>query len=157
MKSTLTAIVATMIVLHASAQGKEFHIPPKVTRSFATQFPTGRLKKWGQKKEDYIATFRQNGKKYIARYAPDGAWQAAESPVKWTRNLPGLVRAGWNNCQYMDWLILDIKKIETPQNTLYAIHIGQIQSLGPDDADIGSEYILFFSDKGVLVRQERKS
>jgi hypothetical protein len=52
---------------------------------------------------------------------------------------------------------MDIKKIEEPEKTLYSIHVGQVQSLGPDDADIGSEYILYFSDKGELVKQDRIS
>ena len=86
----------------------------------------------------------------------DGKRQATESPVKWTRNLPKPVRQAWKNCQYKDWLILDMKKIEKPDSTIYTIHVGQVQSLGPDDADIGSEYILFFSDKGQLIKEQRK-
>lgn len=55
------------------------------------------------------------------------------------------------HCKYMDWLILGMKKIETAEKTHYAIHVGQVQSLGPDDADIGSEYVLYFSERGELV------
>jgi hypothetical protein len=84
------------------------------------------------------------------------AVKATESPVKWTRNLPKPVRKAWQNCKYKDWLILDMKKIEQPDSTIYTIHVGQVQSLGPDDADIGSEYILFFSDKGQLIKEQRK-
>ncbi|HEY4289408.1 MAG TPA: hypothetical protein VGN00_20040 [Puia sp.] len=86
-----------------------------------------------------------------------GVWHSTDSSVKWTRDLPIPVRAGWNHCKYIDWLIMDIKKIEEPEKTLYSIHVGQVQSLGPDDADIGSEYILYFSDKGELVKQDRIS
>ena len=56
----------------------------------------------------------------------------------------------------MDWLIIDMNKIDKQAQILYTIHVGQVQSLGPDDADIGSEYILFFSDKGELVKEEKK-
>ena len=149
-------MATAIIVLHSAAQAKVSHIPPEVNRAFVLKFPAGHLKKWAQKNEEYIATFRQKGKKCFAYFTPGGTWKATESPVKWTRNLPTAVRAGWNNCKYMDWLILDMKKMEKPAQTLYAIHVGQVQSLGPDDADIGSEYILFFSDKGELIREERK-
>jgi len=157
MKNVFTVMVAAMMVLHLAAQSKLLHIPAAVDKAFVTQFPKGRLKNWEQKNEGYMATFRQNGRKYFACYTPDGTWVATESSVKWTRDLPGAVRTGWSNCKYRDWLILDMKKIVKPVQTLYAIHVGQVQSLGPDDADIGSEYILFFSDKGELIKEERKS
>lgn len=142
---------ATVMVLHCAAQGRTPAVPPAVSKAFVRQFPAGRLKKWAQKKEEYMAIFRQNGKKYIAYYTSGGVWDSTESLVKWTRDLPLAVRAGWDHCKYMDWLILGMKRIETSEKTHYAIHVGQVQSLGPDDADIGSEYVLYFSDKGELV------
>jgi hypothetical protein len=156
MKKVLTVMAAAMIVVHAAAQRKTIRIPPEVNKAFSAQFPTGHLKKWEQQKEEYIATFRQNGKKLSATYTTGGTWEATESVINWTRNLPPAVKAGWNTCSYKDWLILEIRKIVTPEQTLYTLHVGFVQSLGPDDSDIGSEYILFFSAKGELVREERK-
>ena len=129
-------------------------IPPALTKAFAAQFPTSHLKKWEKDSAGYLAIFKQKGEKCTARYTTGGLCEATESPVKWTRNLPEAVRAGWNKSKYMDWLILDMKKIVQPAQTLYAIHVGQVQSLGPDDADIGSEYILFFSERGDLIKTE---
>ena len=130
-------------------------IPIPVTKSFATQFPAGHLKKWQQSKAGYIATFQQNHKKYLATFSPQGEWKETESNVKWTRDLPKATRDAWNNCQYKDWLILDMKEIMEPLRVFYIIHVGQVQSLGPDDADIGSEYLLYFSEKGQLIKVER--
>ena len=78
-----------------------------------------------------------------------------EYKVKWTWKLPQPVRKAWLNSGYADWMLNGIKKIVTPTQTLYTIHVYQVQSLGPDDADIGDEFILYFSDKGELVKKER--
>lgn len=154
MKKILPVLAFTMVTMHSTAQGRAFHIPPEVTKAFVTQFPGSHLKKWEQRKEGYMATFRQNGKKYVAYYTVGGAWEATESPVKWTWLLPQAVQDAWKKSTYSNWLILDIKKIVMPEQTLYALHVGLMQSLGPDDADMGSEYVLFFSAKGELVKKD---
>lgn len=156
-RKALISIAALIFVMHSAAQDKISHVTPEVNKAFTGQFPMGRLKKWEKSKDGYIAIFRQKGKKCVAYYSASGNWEATETSVKWTRNLPGPVRAGWNSCKSMSWLILDMKEIEKPGQTLYAIHVGQVQSLGPDDADIGSEYILFFSVTGELVKEDRVS
>jgi len=150
-------MVMAIMTLYFTVRGQKSQVPLEVSKAFALHYPTGHLKKWEHKNEEYIATFRQQGKKCLAYYTFRGNWEATESPVKWTRNLPEAVRAGWNTCKYMDWLIMDMYKIDKPGQTLYSIHVGQVQSLGPDDADIGSEYILFFSDKGQLVKKNKIS
>ena len=38
-------------------------VPPAVAKAFSTQFPQGKLKKWEQSKEGYVAVFKQNGTK----------------------------------------------------------------------------------------------
>ena len=157
MKKALPGMIMAIMTLYFTARGQRSQVPPEVKNAFALQYPAGHLKNWEQKNKEYIATFRQQGKKCLAYYTSGGNWEATESPVKWTWNLPETVRKGWNTCKYMDWLIMDMNKIDKPGQTLYAIHVGQVQSLGPDDADIGSEYILFFSDKGELVKEEKKS
>lgn len=75
--------------------------------------------------------------------------------VRWIHNLPKSVQKGWLNSGYASWLIFGIKKIETHGQTLYSIHVAQMQSLGPDDADIGSEYELYLSDSGQLLKKQR--
>ena len=151
MGKTLIVILFAGLVLQCAGQGRSTPVPPAVSKAFVRQFPAGHLKKWAKKDEEYIAIFRQKGKKYSAYYGSGGVWDSTESLVKWTWDLPLTVRAGWDHCKYMDWLILGMKKIETSGRTHYVLHVGQVQSLGPDDADIGSEYILYFSDKGELA------
>lgn len=151
----LTLMAVAFAHLHSAGQDRKFNVPSEVKMAFVLRFPAGHLKKWVERHDEFIATFRQDGKKCLAYFTSGGIWKATERPVKWTRNLPEAVMAGWNNCKYISWFILDMKRIEVPYQTLYAIHVGQIQSLGPDDADIGSEYILYFSDKGELIREDK--
>jgi len=155
MRYILAFFFAVSAILQSSAQ-KNLIVPAEVSRAFANQYPNARLKNWQQEKEAYVAAFRQSGRKCRASYTAGGTWEATEFPIKWTRNLPGPVRVAWKNCQYAGWLILDMKKIEMPAQNLYSIHVGEVQSLGPDDANIGSEYDLFFSGNGQLVKKERQ-
>jgi len=78
-----------------------------------------------------------------------------EFPVHWIRDLPPAVKTAWKDCPYTSWLIFGIRKIVTPKQISYSIHVAQMQSLGPDDADIGSEYILFFSENGLLIAKQK--
>ncbi|MBS1604316.1 MAG: hypothetical protein JST42_16745 [Bacteroidetes bacterium] len=136
------------LALSARAQAPE--VPAPVAIAFATQFPGAHVKKWEERKEVWWATFRLHGKKCQAGYSPSGAWEATETPVSLTRNLPAPVRTAWENSQYRDWLIFGIKKTELPGHQQYTIHVARVQALGPDDADIAEEDNLVISEKGGL-------
>ena len=83
--------------------------------------------------------------------------KGTETPVKWSRGLPAAVREGWKKSGYAAWSIMDIKKIETPDKPLYAIHVNNGSLLDSDHKDaFMEEYVLFFSEKGELVRIDRK-
>jgi hypothetical protein len=66
MKKSLTAMVVAIMALHSAAQSKVSHVPPEVNKAFSLQYPAGHLKKWEQKNGAYVATLRQQGKKYLA-------------------------------------------------------------------------------------------
>lgn len=131
-------------------------VPSLVATAFTTQFPDAKLKKWEQRKEGYIAKFTRGGKGYFAYYAADGSWKGTEMPIKWTKNLPDSVKAGWKNSGYYDWYVEDIKKIETPERPLYVLHVDNGSLLDSDHHDaFREEYLLYFSGHGDLVRKER--
>ncbi len=131
-------------------------VPQSVIAAFSNRFPDVKLKKWEQRKEGYIATYRKDGKKYFAYYAADGAWKGTETPIKWTRNLPEAVKAGWKKTDYYSWYVLDIKKIDTPEQPLYTLHVDNSSTLDSDHKDaFREEYVLFFSASGELVRKDR--
>lgn len=139
-----------LLALTFAAGWQAPEIPAPVTTAFAAQFPGTHVKKWEERKEGYWATFRLHGRKCEAGYSPSGAWEATEMKVKLTRDLPAVVRAAWENSRYRDWLIFGIKKIESPGQTRYTIHVARMQALGPDDADIAEEDNLVISEKGEL-------
>jgi hypothetical protein len=132
-------------------------VPQPVVTAFTNRFPNAQLKKWEQRKEGYIADFRLSGKKIFAYYASDGTWKGTETPIKWTKNLPAAVKEGWKNSGYYAWYVLDIKKIETPEQPLYTLHVNNGSLLDSDHHDAFlEEYVLFFSEKGELVRKDKK-
>ena len=130
-------------------------VPPAVAQAFATQFPHTHHSKWSALPAGYQAIFRLDGQKCLAIYTSDAVWKETDYPVKWTRQLPPAVQKTWRNSGYNTWDLMGMKKIVTPAQTRYALHVGEVQSLGPDDTDIGSEYILYFSPEGELMRKER--
>ena len=75
--------------------------------------------------------------------------------VKWTRNLPPLVQAAWKNGKYASWHIFGIHRLITRADTLYTIHVALYQALGPDDADIAEEIVLYFSTAGKLLKERQ--
>lgn len=131
-------------------------VPAAVSAAFANRFPAGRLLKWEQRTQGYIAVFRQDGKKLFAYYEADGTWKGTETPVKWTKNLPPAVRQGWVNSGYGTWYVEDIKRIEQPDEPLYVFHLDNSPLLDADRKDaFFEEWLLFFNGKGDLVRKER--
>ncbi len=132
-------------------------VPAVVVKAFSTQFPDGKLKKWEQREQGYIAAFSRGGKKCFAYYSPDGTWQGTEAPIKWTKNLPDPVKLGWKNSGYYSWYVADMKKIDTPEQPLYVLHVNNGTLLDSEHHDAFLEdWLLFFNGKGDLVRKERK-
>jgi hypothetical protein len=129
-------------------------VPAQVKSAFTAQFPDGQLKKWEQRKEGYIAKFTRSGKSYFAYYAADGSWKGTEMPIKWTKNLPDSVKSGWKNSGYYSWYVEDIKKIETPEQPLYVLHVDNTSLLDSDHKDaFREEWLLYFSGSGELVKK----
>jgi hypothetical protein len=131
-------------------------VPAAVSAAFASRFPAGKLTKWEQRTQGYIAVFRQDGKKLFAYYEADGTWKGTETPIKWTKDLPAAVRGGWVRSDYGRWYVEDMKKIEQPDEPLYVLHIDNGPLLDADRKDaFREEWLLFFNGKGELVRKER--
>jgi hypothetical protein len=157
MKKVLFVLVVALISQSMVAQaGKAVTVPSAVASAFSARFPSGQLKKWEQRKEGYVAVFRQDGKKYFAYYKADGTWSGTEMPIKWTKNLPPVVRKGWLKSEYASWYVRDIKKIETPDGPLYALHMDNSPNLDSDhNYAFGEEWVVFFSGKGEIVRKDQ--
>jgi hypothetical protein len=144
------AVIATTTGKHSAVVP-----PPAVTAAFATRFPNTQVKQWMERKEGYIAAFRLDHKKSFAYYAADGTWKATETPVNWTWHLPAAVHKGWLNSDYAAWYVEKITKIVTPEQTLYTLLVNNTPLLDADHVWVDKEkYVLFFSEKGELVRKD---
>lgn len=131
--------------------------PTAVIAAFAARFPDTHVKQWMERKEGYIAAFRLDHKKSFAYYAGDGTWKATETPINWTWRLPSTVHQGWLKSDYAAWYVEKITKIVTPEQTLYTMLINNTPLLDADHVWVDEEkYILFFSEKGELVRKDAK-
>jgi hypothetical protein len=158
----LLAAVASFILLQPipaklSAQTTDNNkIPLHVTTAFSGKFPDGDLKKWEVRKEGYIARFKKDGRKHYAYYSAEGHWKATESPVRWTRHLPHPVKTAWNNSGYAGWYVHNIKKIETPDQRLYVIHVNNSSLLDANKVDnFKEDHVLYFSPEGELIKKDR--
>ncbi|MES1249180.1 MAG: hypothetical protein ABUL46_00775, partial [Chitinophaga rupis] len=124
MKKSIVLVATAMLFQTMVAQSAGKAVPPTVVvKAFTTQFPDGKLKKWEERKQGYIAKFSRDGKKYFAYYSSDGAWQGTEAPIKWTKNLPDSVKSGWKTSGFYNWYVVDMKKIDTPDQPLYVLHV----------------------------------
>ena len=133
-------------------------VPPQaVLTAFTSRFPNVQVKKWAEQQDTYYALFRLNGKKTFAYYGADGSWKATEVPMKWSWNLPEKVRQAWRHSDFAAWYLMDIKRIEIPGGTQYALHLNNSPLLDSDHSQIDhDEYTIFFNENGDLVRKDNK-
>ena len=132
-------------------------VPQAVAKAFSTQFPQGKLRKWQQSKDGYIAVFKQDGKKVSASYSADGTWGSTETTIApWLWNLPDSVRKGWRKTQYAGWKVAHITRIDQPDGLLYALDVNNSPELDAEHVNnFEVEWMLFFNAKGELVRQHQ--
>ena len=161
---TLTIVLAAGLLAGAgtaqandSARVHAIAAPPQpVAAAFAARFPDARDVKWKTAdSKSYLAHFKTRDKKDVAYYAPNGKWQATETPVSWSWKLPPAVRKGWRNSNYAAWYIVKINKVATPDQTLYCLDVNNMPLLDDNHVfNFETEYKLYFSPDGRLVREE---
>ena len=156
MKKIIVVLVVAMTFQYMMAQAAgPVVVPQAVSQAFTARFPDGQLKKWETRKEGFVAVFREHGKTWFAYYTADGSWKGTETPIKWTKNLPQAVRAGWLKSDYASWYVQDIKSIRTPEGLLYALHVDNSSVLDSEHKDaFREEYVIFFNEKGEIVRTD---
>lgn len=154
----LFVVIASMILAQTVMAQKEEPktVPNRVEKAFSEKFPGSDLKKWDTHQDGYIAKFTRDGKKYFAYYSHEGDWKGTESRIKWTRHLPQGVQTGWKNSGYAGWYVHNIKKIETPEQPLYVLHLNNGPLLSSDKYDAFKEdHVLYFTAGGELVRKDK--
>ena len=160
MKNLLAAIASFIFIQSVSAQSTVStvieDVPAHVSTAFSGKFPEGDVKKWEKRKEGYVAHFKKDGKKHYAYYSHEGNWKGTESPVRRTKHLPAGVQRAWENSDYVGWYVHNIRKIETPDQDLYVIHLNNGTLLSSDKVDAYKEdHVLYYTREGELVRTEK--
>ena len=160
MKNLLAAIASFIFLQSVSGQSTvnkvNGEVPARVSTAFSGKFPQGELKKWEKRKEGYVAHFRKDGKKHYAYYSHEGNWKGTESPVRRTRHLPAAVQSAWENSSYVGWYVHNIRKIETPEQQLYVLHLNNGTLLDSNKFDAYKEdHVLYYTPDGNLVRTEK--
>jgi hypothetical protein len=148
----------TMIAqAHPVAAHSAVEPPQAVITAFATRFPDVQVRKWAEQQQTFYARFRWKGKKTCAYYTADGTWKATEMSMHWSWNLPEKVRQAWKHSDFAAWYPMEITRIETPDSTLYAMHVNNSPILDSDHAQIDhDEVVIFFNENGELVRKDQK-
>ena len=157
MKNLLAAIASFILIQSVSAQSTvSKEVPQQVSTAFSGKFPESELKKWETRKEGYVAHFKKDGKKHYAYYSHEGHWKGTESSVNRTRHLPVAVQTAWEKSGYQDWYVHNIRKIETPDQQLYVMHLNNGPLLSSDKHDnFKEDHVLYFTRDGELVKTER--
>ncbi|MBS1660738.1 MAG: PepSY-like domain-containing protein [Bacteroidetes bacterium] len=158
MKHILAVVIASFILVQSvSAQSTVTEdVPNNVYKAFSKSFPEGDVKKWEKHKEGYVAHFKKDGRKYHAYYSHEGKWKGTETHVRRTRHLPTAVQAAWENSGYVQWYVHNIRKIETPDQQLYVLHLNNGTLLDANKYDAFKEdKVLTFTQEGQLVKTEK--
>lgn len=156
MKKLIVVLIVALMSQSMIAQADSAVVVPQaVSMAFSTQFPQGKLTKWEQSKDGYIAVFKQDGKKVSVIYSADGTWGRTETKIApWLWNLPDSVKKGWRKTQYAGWKVEHITKIDQPGEVLYALDVNNSPELDAEHMyNFGVEWMLFFNSKGELIRQ----
>ena len=162
MKNLLAAIASFILIQSVSTQSvsaqstESNEVPKQVSKAFSGKFPESEPKKWELRKEGYVAHFKKDGKKHYAYYSTEGHWKGTETCVNRTRHLPVAVQTAWKNSGYNDWYVHNIRKIETPEQQLFVMHLNNGPLLSSDKHDAFKEdHVLYFTRDGELVKSEK--
>lgn len=138
-----------LIALSATAQGQTpaaLNVPAPVKAAFAKRFPKAEGPKWEMEdKKDFEADFKQDGDKWSACFAPDGAWLETEHAIK-AEALPEAVRKTIA-AKYADHKLKEAEQAETPKGMVYEVEFAK----GEHEMEV------VFSADGTVVRSKEEN
>jgi hypothetical protein len=151
----IAALFAAMglISFNAMAQ-KTKDVPQTVQTAFSTKYPLAHLKDWKIKKNDYLAFFSMNNKKYDASYSKNGSWLITERDIRHRNSLPSDVRAFLKTGTYASWYVDDMKRVRTPKQNVYQIMVDNHSGTPSEYEGMGGadNRTLYFGDNGKLLK-----
>jgi hypothetical protein len=144
--------VTGLISTRLSAQ-KTIGIPQAVITAFSAKYPQAQVKKWKTNKTNYVAIFKLENEKYAAYWSKDGNWLKTENNIN-RPALPVEVQAYLKKGEYASWHIDDMKKVLTPDQNTYQLHIDNHSGspLRYEDANTADDKLLSFDTNGKLIK-----
>lgn len=152
---TLILIAAMgIITIPAMAQNANNIVPQNVQTAFSSKYPQAQLKAWKVKHDTCMAMFTLNTKKYVAKYAKDGDWYSTERIIRHESSLPPEVQAYLKTSKYASWYIDDMRKVNTPMQSMYVVYLDNDNGNQMVYENVGSvvDRALCFNDNGKLVK-----
>ncbi|HLK28125.1 MAG TPA: PepSY-like domain-containing protein [Puia sp.] len=149
-------VIAIALVSNIIVAQNNKEIPQTVITAFQSKYPSAEIKKWKTGKEDFVAEFNLEKKKYRAYYSSNAEWIRTETKIKLSSKLPQPVKTALHKSEYASWYINEIKQIEKPGKNMYTIHVDDGNKLSADHHDaLKTDYLLSFSDTGELIKKQR--
>lgn len=150
------AVLGSLVMLCYSAIGQQTssNIPQMVKSSFSGRYARANVKKWKVEKDTCITLFTFNKRKYTAYYTMDGNWVRTERTIKHKSSLPIAARSYLKNSKYASWYVDRLRKVQTPQQTMYVAHIDN-HSGNPNQyegAGSAADKWLYFDSSGKLIK-----
>jgi hypothetical protein len=154
-KIILLLAMTTLSKVMVAEKGDTPAIPQNVVSAFSAKYPAVKAEHWKAGKEAYTVKFTLDGKKSQAYYSADGAWIKTEKKIKWTWNLPAVVKAGWEKTEYVGWYVENMKEIDSQGETVYVMQVNNWPVVsGEHYYNFQETDRLYFSGTGKLIKTE---
>lgn len=154
MKKVMLLMVVAVFSITIKAQANSSkNIPKKISEAFSSKYPSAQVGKWKFDKENYVAEFNLDKKKYCAFYASDGNWIKTETKIRWTWNLPKVVETAFYKSDFASYSIHGIKEVQTPTEHFYEIHVNDGIRLDSDHQQFAQDFIICFNPDGTLIKK----
>ena len=135
-------LIATFIVMTATAQAQFGSVPGVVTDSFKLKYPNAKSVTWRDNIGTFGATFKLDSTTYTAKYNKKGEWQSTEKKIS-TSAIPAAVKDGLSKSKYADWRVGTVTERQLPGNkTIYIVFVSK--------SDINRKNLTFASDGQLL-------
>ncbi|MDR3712195.1 MAG: hypothetical protein P4L51_05225 [Puia sp.] len=154
MKNLLLIFVMSVVLTKDIMAQKDgpINVPQQVSQAFANRFPAGKLRKWEERKDEYIASFTQDGNRSTAYYSPNGDWIKTETFIRGKRNLPDEIRQGFRKCSYSNWIVDKIWETESHSGPAVTMDVRRIYNYTEGQWEVSR---LHFSMNGKLTEEEK--
>ncbi|MBS1533043.1 MAG: PepSY-like domain-containing protein [Bacteroidetes bacterium] len=153
LKSLILAAAMGMISYQAIAQRSD-RIPLSVTTDFASKYPGVKVRNWEAGNDQYVASFRLNGRQCEAYYAKDGAWRSTEVIMRHLKNLSPDIRKALRDSKYASYHIDGVKRLHMPNSEMFIVEVDNNSGNKMIYDNLGSfdDQLLYFTVNGKLVK-----